>query len=124
MYGDPIGYYIDCDQAICIDCVKAKWEDEETFFAYWKMQGGFESWAAPLVITEEEESDTPINCCDCTHLIRASLTNDGYIYVAVEIVEKFRGGSGNSDVLREWWEYYGEGYGKSQLRGIIESALN
>ena len=71
-----LGYYVNCDDAVCTDCVP-NWR--EGFYPGWS---GFESWPDPLVITDEQAADTPTHCEWCEALIEHPLTSFGDSYVA------------------------------------------
>lgn len=105
-----LGYYIDCDNAICIDCYAKAYgvsiSDAElgTDYGSWP---GFEGWEEPLVIFEDRESDSPTHCCECGVLIEHDLTDEGYRSVAEALGSCFQEGKQNP-VVKQWIDYYGE----------------
>lgn len=88
-----IGYYLNCDDAVCMDHFN---EDE------WE---GFESWESPLAIFSDEESDTPTHCVECGALIPHALTTDGYAYVREAMDENLSEGR-RSPVVHRWVDYF------------------
>jgi len=104
-----LGYYMDCDEAICTDCV-AKLPDlpaDEQVNAEYPWWHGFESWEAPLAISEADESDSPTHCSECGVLLDHSLTTDGYMMVLDSVIEGFTQGKQNPVVV-QWLNAYEE----------------
>lgn len=88
MYG-PIGYYINCDDALCGDCYHDVYGLEpQRAVAAWRRLARFEDWDAPIAITPDDESDTPTLCSECSELIPHALTYDGYEYVREAILSR------------------------------------
>lgn len=91
-YG-PIGYYTDCDTAVCeVHFDRSEWE-------------GFEDWDEPLAIFASDESDTPTHCAVCEDLIPHALTPEGYAYVE-EYLEHASTHDGRRAIVRQWVEEY------------------
>src|SRR5213595_2157138 len=94
-YG-PIGFYVDCDSAVCSDCMREEVSEETTlspksvylYTATGKAWEGFESWEEPLAIFTDTESDTPTHCSVCESLIEHALTGEGYAYVTEAIIRE------------------------------------
>jgi len=104
-YGIAIGWYTDCDTALCQDCVPDADAWARGDYASWD---GFESWEEPAVIFADTASDTPTHCGACGAVIRHDLTADGARYVMDAIAEFIAGDSHNPDVMAQWWDAYGE----------------
>lgn len=68
---DVIGYYVDCDTALCVDCAKKVYGDDITLG--WIRAGGFEGWDTPGVIFPDTESDYEEYCADCGELIPSTV---------------------------------------------------
>lgn len=117
-YGQPIGYYIDCDTAVCADDAPAGFATGD--YSDWP---GFEGWESPGVITMDDAGDTPTHCVKCGRVIRHDLTADGDGYVRNALQEYITDGSHNTDTMAQWWDAYGDDLGESDLREIIENAL-
>jgi hypothetical protein len=103
-----IGYYITCDDALCVDCFT-----EHTDGSYddavkrWEEAGGFEGWTEPIAIFEDTEADSPTHCVQCSACIEHGLTDDGYAYVLQAIYDDFTRGKQNP-VTVQWIDAYGE----------------
>jgi hypothetical protein len=91
-----LGYYIDCDSALCAPC--AALVDLDRTWA------GFEDWEAPLEILSgaEGEADTPTHCSRCEALIPHRLTMDGLEYVREAYREAAAGRGGRRCIVRAW----------------------
>ncbi len=118
-YGIAIGYYVNCDDAVCRD-------DAPTGFASgdYSEWPGFEGWEEPAAIFNDSESDTPTHCVTCGAVIAHDLTVDGDHYVMDAITEFISDGSShNADVMAQWWDAYGNTLSESDLREVIERAM-
>ena len=88
MFG-PIGYYLDCDTAVCDECFDPdQWQ-------------GFEDCSEPLPISEDDEADTPTHCARCEELIAHALTPDGIAYVE-EAYARASVGDGRKCIVKQW----------------------
>jgi hypothetical protein len=117
-YGVAIGYYVDCDTAVCRDCAPAGFSRSD--YSEWP---GFEGWPEPLVIFIDSESDSPTHCHKCGAVIAHDLTADGTQYV-LDAIAEFIGGDGHTpDVMAQWWDAYADTLDSSDLREMIESAM-
>jgi len=105
-----IGYYWNCDDAVCLDCHNDGTE--------WK---GFDDWENPLPIFDDEKSDTPTHCCECEDLIPHDLTSEGYRYVEEAVVKVLSGGGGRPEIVLQWFDQYKDGL---DLDEIIRLAIN
>lgn len=114
----PIGYYLNCDDAVCTDDAPAGFANED--YSEWS---GFEGWETPAVIFDHEESDTPTHCKTCEALIPHALTSDGADYVAEKIGSNLGDTGHTVRYVSEWWDEYGDGLSEDQLREIITEAL-
>lgn len=122
-YGIAIGYYTDCDTALCRNCIPdaAAWARCE--YVGWP---GFESWEEPAPIFNDTEADTPTHCAECGAVIRHNLTADGARYVMDAIAEFITGDGHTPDVMAQWWDAYGEdeyALDHSDLAEIIRRAM-
>lgn len=91
---EPVGYYLDCDTAVCEDCFDpVAWE-------------GFEDWDEPLTIFDSDEADTPTHCAECESLIEHALTSDGYAYVREAYLRALLVEDGRKCIVRAWVEAY------------------
>lgn len=117
-YGVAIGYYVNCDDAVCADDAPAGFDAGD--YSQWE---GFDGWEEPAVIFMDTESDTPTHCVKCGRVIRHDLTADGIRYVADAIVEQITDGSHTGEVIAQWWDAYQDAMDESDLRGIVERAL-
>jgi len=90
----PIGYYLNCDVAVCVECytpditrkyIEPDWDGK------------------PVPIFSFTESDTPTHCEGCGDVIHHELTPAGYEYVRNAVSENEGAGS----VLVLWAEAYG-----------------
>src|SRR6478752_5218335 len=104
-YGIAIGYYTDCDTALCRDCIP-----DADAWAHGNYTGwdGFEGWESPSVIFTDTESDSVTSCATCGAVIRHDLTTDGARYVMDAIAEFIAGEGHDPDVMAQWWGAYGE----------------
>jgi hypothetical protein len=117
-YGLAIGYYTDCDTAICRDCAPAGFASGD--YSQW---AGFEGWESPSAIFMDSESDSPTQCAKCEAVICHDLTPDGAEYV-IEAIGEFITGNGHTpDVMAQWWDAYSDSLDASDMRDIIETAM-
>jgi hypothetical protein len=65
----PVGFYINCDDALCIRCIGQ--ETEDPIFA-------------------SSEVDRPIRCSNCGDEIETSLTDDGIAYITGVAIEDIK----------------------------------
>lgn len=118
-YGIALGYYVDCDTAICRDDAPAGFAHGD--YSEWP---GFEGWEEPLAIFMDAESDSVTHCSKCGRVIARDLTTDGFRYVQEAITEFItEPGAHTADVMAQWWDAYGDRFDVSDLREIIESAM-
>jgi hypothetical protein len=118
-YGVAIGYYTDCDSAVCRDCAPRGFEAGD--YSEWP---GFEGWEEPSAIFNDTESDTPTHCVKCQAVIRHDLTVDGTTYVTDAIAEFISDGSSHdADCMAQWWDAYSDTLDAADLREIIERAM-
>lgn len=104
-YGIALGYYTDCDTALCRDCIPDADAWAAGDYTGWN---GFEGWESPGAIFTDTESDTPTHCGKCGAVIRHDLTGDGVRYVMDAIAEFIAGEGHAPDVMAQWWDAYGE----------------
>ena len=117
-----LGYYVNCDDALCLDCFQEHYGDDDNGrddspgFVKWRTGGGFESWSEPAVIFSDGESDTPTHCVECHELIAHALTPDGYKYVEEHAREHIKDAIepdrttpplSSLRVVEDWLEEYG-----------------
>src|SRR5690242_1951676 len=81
VYGEEIGWYVDCDTAVCRDCEPGYARGD---FNTW---GGFEGWEQPLAIFYHSESDSVTFCSRCGAVIRHDLTTDGTVSLITDLAE-------------------------------------
>lgn len=117
-YGIPMGWYVDCDSAVCRNCVPKGFASGD--FREW---GGFESWEEPLPICFDDESDSVTHCRECGAVIAHDLTIDGTQIVLDTIMEFICDGSHNAEVMAQWWDAYADTFSESDLREVIEQAM-
>ena len=94
---NPIGFYLNCDDAICASC----WELDPTW-------DGFEEWTEPMAIFHDSEADTPTHCVECEALIDHALTSWGHQYVAEAIADFLANDSGRYKIVMAWALNYGD----------------
>jgi hypothetical protein len=115
-HGIAIGYYVDCDDAVCRDCAPAGFDNGD--YSQWP---GFEGWEEPIAIFMDAEADTPTHCTECGAVIAHDLTPDGESHV-LEAIADLAGdpGSHSAEVVAQWWDAYsGHMYPGSLLRDWI-----
>jgi hypothetical protein len=98
-YG-PIGFYVDCDMALCPDHFT---EPAEPFVT------GEITRDDPLAIFPDTESDTPTHCAECEALIPHALTPEGYEYVSEAVAQYRDFGIGRGEIVEQWAAQYEDG---------------
>lgn len=88
----PIGFYVTCDDAECVDC-----HDPDAW-------PGFEGWDEPIAIFSLTEADAPTHCSKCEAVIPHALTSDGVAYVQ----DLLDAGDGRPEIHAVWVEVYGD----------------
>ena len=96
-----LGFYITCDDAVCLDCIEL---DSAGNVVGWE---GFEDWTEPIAIWAALETDVPFHCSKCDVLIPVTLTADGGAFVADAILYALEKGEVNPTVVR-WAQAYGD----------------
>jgi|SRR5581483_7724006 len=109
-HGIAMGYYVDCDSAVCRDCAPAGFAGGD--YSQWE---GFEGWESPIAIFMDGESDSPTHCCKCSAVIAHDLTIDGAVYVRDAIAEFISGNGHAPDVMAQWWDAYGDTFNSDDL---------
>lgn len=99
-HGVAIGYYVDCDSAVCAEDVPASWASGD--YAGWE---GFEGWKSPQAIFMDSASDTPTHCAKCGRVIAHDLTSDGWQYLADALAE-YLSGQRETGALVQWMDAY------------------
>lgn len=119
-YGVPMGWYTDCDSAICRNCAPKGFARGD--FRKW---GGFEGWESPIAVCFDDERDSVTQCRACEAVIAHDLTVDGTIYVLRAITEFIASGGTvpTADVMAQWWDAYCDTFGRVELVDIIEDAM-
>lgn len=119
-YGVPLGWYVDCDSAVCRNCAPTGFADGD--FSEWR---GFEGWEEPAAICYDDESDSVTHCRECGAVIAHNLTAEGTSYVLSAITEFISEGaaSHNPDVMAQWWDAYYRTFDKCDLIEVIERAM-
>jgi hypothetical protein len=79
----PIGFYLNCDEAICLDHIVDLAEVYGPIFS-------------------DSEADSPTHCTQCEALIPHALTNEGHRYVREALAEN----TGRPEILAMWKEAY------------------
>ena len=97
----PIGYYRNCDDAICASCAPRGYAEGSAWVA-------FEGWTEPIAIMSYTESDTPTHCEECRILIPHALTDYGFLYVSEAIAAYIIHGQGDFEVVAAWAAAYPE----------------
>ena len=97
-----VGYYTDCDTALCADCAPEGFADSD--YVQWE---GFEGWDEPLAIFDDTESDSVTHCADCGAVIDSALTEEGYRYIGEAVREGFGKGMQNP-VTVLWLDEYAQ----------------
>lgn len=101
-YGIAMGWYVDCDSAVCRDCAPRGFGSGD--YSEWP---GFEGWESPLAICYDNESDSVTHCRQCGAVIAHDLTPDGAEAVKDAVAELIsEPGSHTADVVAQWWEAY------------------
>lgn len=118
-YGIALGYYVNCDDAVCRDCAPAGFAEGD--YSEWP---GFEGWESPAAIFNDSESDTPTHCRQCGAVITHDLTREGGEYVKDAVAELIsEPGSHTADVIAQWWAAYaGTGLNDKDFADILEYA--
>lgn len=115
-----LGYYVNCDDALCLDCFHEQYGDDA--FAAWRDGGGFEGWEEPVGILKGDSADTPTHCCDCECLIPHPLTDEGIDYVAEGLGRILRNPTdGRRCVLRAWVNEYLQ---PDDLSSVLQEVVN
>ena len=96
---EPIGYYVTCDDALCMECVGKLPVIENPPNAEYPWWQGFEGWPEPLSISESDESDSPTHCVECGVLLEHDLTVFGYSMIFDAVLEGFADGKQNPVVV-------------------------
>lgn len=111
-HGIALGYYVDCDSALCRDCIPdaSAWAGGD--YAGWP---GFEDWESPAAIFNDTESDSPTHCAQCGAVIAHDLTPDGTRYVMDAIAEFCADGGHHADVMAQWWDAYADTLNENDL---------
>ena len=81
------GYYINCDDALCITCFRKPSHLPKIMYA---------------TIHETEESDTPTHCIECERLIFHWLSDYGETYVCERCMNR----EGRPEILAMWRHAY------------------
>lgn len=118
-YGIALGYYVNCDDAVCRDCAPAGFEAGD--YSEWP---GFEGWESPAAIFMDDASDSVTYCRQCGAVIAHDLTTDGAEAVKDAVAELIsEPGSHTADVMAQWWEAYaGTGLNEKDYADILEYA--
>jgi hypothetical protein len=139
-----LGYYINCDDALCKDCAHRRYvfsdlplpltqgegegDSWDILVRAWKAAGGFESWDEPAAIFDDSEADSPTHCAECEELIPHALTSHGYDYVREHIIEELKPGEvrhpDSLKVVREWWEQYGDDMSEAEVAEIAAKCFD
>ena len=107
-----VGYYLNCDTAVCVDCAPTPTDETDCDDGY------------PAPIYDDMESDTPTHCANCEALIPHALTDDGYRYVEERIAGHLADPTdGRACVLAAWWREYGA-VDRMDLVGILNQWAN
>jgi hypothetical protein len=103
-YGIPMGWYVNCDDAVCRDCAPAGFKLFPADYSAWP---GFEGWEEPLAICNDDESDSVTHCRECGAVIAHDLTADGGESVKDAVAELIsEPGSHTADVIAQWFDAY------------------
>jgi len=111
---DIIGYYINCDEALCADCAntegigKANEKEAEI------------SPTNPAPIYRDTEADAPTHCARCQVLIPHQLTSAGLSFIADVIATRLCGLLANESVVAAWWRVYGDQISDDCIRDTID----
>lgn len=95
MLYEPLGYYTDCDTAVCQDC--ATEEDAKDPYA--------------VISYFAEPVDCPCHCAVCGELVDTGLTAEGKKYVR----EALLADDGAPAVLEQWLNAYGQTVGVTDV---------
>lgn len=116
--GIAMGWYVDCDSAVCRDCAPAGFASGD--YSEWP---GFEGWEDPLAICNDDESDSVTHCRECGAVIVHDLTAEGGEYVKEAIAELIsEPGSHTADVIAQWTDAYEDRFGDKDWADILEYA--
>jgi hypothetical protein len=100
-HGIPIGYYMDCDTAVCADDAPAGFEAGD--YSAW---AGFEGWEEPAAIFMDSESDSVTHCATCGRVIKHDLTSEGYASITESLERALDGDIG--EAIEQWMDAYGD----------------
>jgi hypothetical protein len=104
-HGIALGYYVDCDTALCLDCLPGpagKWAAGD--YVGWP---GFESWESPAAIFMDSESDSVTHCGACGRVLRHDLTTEGYASITDSLERALESGDIGS-AIEQWMDAYGD----------------
>ncbi len=100
-HGIAIGYYVDCDTAVCADDAPAGFVSGD--YSEWP---GFEGWESPAAIFMDSESDSVTHCGTCGRVIRHDLTTEGSESITDSLGRYLDGG--HLGAVAQWMEAYGD----------------
>ena len=96
------GYYVNCDNAVCMDCAPVGFRHGD--YREWL---GCTGWTEPLVIFDDIESDSVTHCASCGTVIDSALTEEGYRAIDEAVREGFSKGMQNP-VTVLWLDAYAQ----------------
>jgi hypothetical protein len=102
--GIALGYYVDCDTALCLDDLPGPAGD----WAAGKYTGweGFEGWESPGAIFNDTESDSVTHCGTCGRVLKHDLTAEGCESITESLERALQDGDiGNA--IEQWMDAYG-----------------
>jgi len=103
-YGVALGYYIDCDTALCRDDLPGpadSWAAGD--YCGWR---GFEGWESPAAIFMHSEADSVTHCAECGQVLRHDLTAEGSASITEALERALDGDVGAA--IERWMDAYGE----------------
>lgn len=103
-HGVPMGFYTDCDTAVCRECAPDGFMAGE--YSEWP---GFEGWESPAPIFMTDESDSVTHCAKCGRVIAHDLTAEGMASITESLERHLAGDTGAA--IAQWMEAYGEDMG-------------
>ena len=102
--GIALGYYVDCDTALCLDDLPGPASDWAAGnYTGW---AGFKGWESPGAIFNDSASDSVTHCGTCGRVLAHDLTAEGSASITESLERALDGNPGSA--IGQWMDAYGE----------------